>query len=282
MGQAAGTPVPTLAAPLGAADLDEIRLDNDRRMAGLFLKVSLIPVVALAWVDGLVLGWSVSALAPSWTLRIVSFALLLVFVRRIGQARSRKEFDDTVFLSALYIVGVLLTFRLLRPPPNITGIRVEFLFLVSSVVMLPTRPWRHTIITFTLGIGSVLLLIFYNTNVAPAEIVSIAILYSLGLGVGASIARNRIQSMERETAIWLAEREARAKLATTLAELHILKGVIPICAHCKNVRLEHGDWQRLELYVREHSAADFSHGICPDCEKKHYPVFLQDDAPAAR
>ena len=148
--------------------------------------------------------------------------------------------------------------------------------------MLPTRPWRHTVSTLTLGLGSILLLIFYNTNVAPSEIVSIAILYVLGIGLGASIAGNRVQSMARETAIWLAEREARAKLAATLAELDVLKGVIPICAHCKNVRLEHGDWQRLELYVRQHSTAEFSHGICPDCEAKHFPEFLADDAQDSR
>ena len=280
MESAAGTLAPSLTAPLGAADLDEIRLENDRRMGTLFLRVSLIPMIALAWVDGLVLGWSARALAPSWTLRLVGAALLLVFIRRIRNAPTRKEFDDTAFISALFIVGVLLSFRLLRPPPNITGIRVEFLFLVSSVVMLPTRPWRHSVITFTLGLGSILLLIFYNTGVAPAEIVSIAILYSLGLAVGASIARNRIEAMERETEIWLAERAARAKLTTTLAELHVLKGVIPICAHCKNVRLEHGDWQRLELFVREHSDADFSHGICPDCEQKHCSAYLRTDASA--
>lgn len=274
------TPVNLLVAPSGVADLDEIRLENDRRMASLFLKVALIPMIALAWVDGLVLGWSVRALATSWTLRVVSVVLLLVFIHRIRTSKTRSEFDDTAFLAALYIAGVLLCFRLLRPPPNITGIRIEFLFLVSSVAMLPTRPWRHTVITLTLGIGSILLLILYNTNVAPAEIVSIAILYFLGVTVGASIARHRITSMERETTIWQAERQLRASLTTTLAELHVLKGVIPICAHCKNVRLEQGDWQRLELYVREHSDADFSHGICPDCEQKHYPAYLQRDAVA--
>jgi len=131
-------------------------------------------------------------------------------------------------------------------------------------------------------IARLLLLIFSTRGIAPAEIVSIAILYVLGVGLGASIAGSRVRSTTRETAIWLGEREARAKLATTLAELDVLKGVIPICAHCKNVRLEHGDWQRLELYVREHSDAEFSHGICPDCEAKHFPEFLHDDAPRAR
>ena len=61
------------------------------------------------------------------------------------------------------------------------------------------------------------------------------------------------------------------QLNKTLAEIKVLKGIIPICASCKKVRTDQGFWQQVEVYIRDHSEANFSHGICPDCTEKLYP-----------
>ncbi len=69
-----------------------------------------------------------------------------------------------------------------------------------------------------------------------------------------------------------AERERLiAELQTTLAEVKVLKGFIPICASCKQIRDDQGFWDQIEHYITRHSDARFSHGICPDCLKKLYP-----------
>ncbi len=52
-----------------------------------------------------------------------------------------------------------------------------------------------------------------------------------------------------------------------------LEGLLPICSHCKNIRDEDNTWHSIESYIADHSPAEFSHGICPDCAKKHYPDF---------
>jgi hypothetical protein len=62
-----------------------------------------------------------------------------------------------------------------------------------------------------------------------------------------------------------------AKLEKSLAEIKTLSGLLPICANCKKVRNDQGYWQQIEEYVSEHSSADFSHGICPECARKLYP-----------
>lgn len=76
-----------------------------------------------------------------------------------------------------------------------------------------------------------------------------------------------------------AERE-REKLIVELQEamerITTLKGLLPICAHCKNILNEDGHWQQVEAYVTDHSKAQFSHGICPDCVEKHYPELHQE------
>ncbi len=61
------------------------------------------------------------------------------------------------------------------------------------------------------------------------------------------------------------------KLQDALKKIKTLRGIIPICAACKKIRDDKGYWNQIEIYLREHSEADFSHGICPECVKKLYP-----------
>lgn len=82
--------------------------------------------------------------------------------------------------------------------------------------------------------------------------------------------------------------ELRARLAEhvrelkkSLDEVQTLRGIIPICASCKNIRDDAGYWTRVETYVSEHSAAGFTHGICPECIKKLYGSRGQEPRAAA-
>lgn len=68
--------------------------------------------------------------------------------------------------------------------------------------------------------------------------------------------------------------ELITKLEKAIDEVKSLRGIIPICSHCKNIRDDKGFWSQVEVYFSRHSAADFSHSICPECAKKHYPEFL--------
>lgn len=60
------------------------------------------------------------------------------------------------------------------------------------------------------------------------------------------------------------------ELQEALAEVKVLSGLLPICSFCKNIRNSEGYWQAIEMYIREHSAAEFTHGICEECMKKHF------------
>ena len=71
------------------------------------------------------------------------------------------------------------------------------------------------------------------------------------------------------------------QLQSTLAEIRQLTGLLPICAHCKRIRDDQGYWQNVEVYVRDHSDAEFSHGICPVCMQELYPDLLEDEEPSA-
>jgi phosphoserine phosphatase RsbU/P len=69
------------------------------------------------------------------------------------------------------------------------------------------------------------------------------------------------------------------ELAQALEQVKTLRGIVPICANCKNVRDDQGYWNRVETYVREHTLAEFSHAVCPDCMIKLYPQFEERGDP---
>jgi FixJ family two-component response regulator len=61
------------------------------------------------------------------------------------------------------------------------------------------------------------------------------------------------------------------QLQDALDQVKTLKGIVPICACCKKIRDDRGYWQQVETYIQKHSDAEFSHGVCPDCLRQHYP-----------
>ena len=74
----------------------------------------------------------------------------------------------------------------------------------------------------------------------------------------------------------LLEREGLiAKLRDALEEVKLLSGLLSICASCKKITNERGDWETLESYLQSHSQAKFSHGVCPDCLRKLYPEYCK-------
>ena len=66
------------------------------------------------------------------------------------------------------------------------------------------------------------------------------------------------------------ETQLNNELQAALAEVKQLSGLLPICAWCKRIRDENGNWELMETYITVHSEADFTHGICPDCAQKYH------------
>lgn len=67
------------------------------------------------------------------------------------------------------------------------------------------------------------------------------------------------------------------ELQKALAAVKVLGGLIPICASCKKIRTDEGYWEAIEVYIRDHSEADFTHSICPECVEKLYGDVLESE-----
>ncbi len=105
-------------------------------------------------------------------------------------------------------------------------------------------------------------------------------------GVGAYLIKPPIQKeMERAITIAMSRHDDLMKwqqlseelqsknreLEAAIDNVKLLSGLLPICANCKDIRDDKGYWNRIEVFIHEHSEADFTHGICPKCAKELYP-----------
>lgn len=89
------------------------------------------------------------------------------------------------------------------------------------------------------------------------------------LGIMLDITDRKRAEQEREDLI--------DELRKANSEIENLQGLIPICSFCKKIRDDEGYWENIEKYITAHSKAIFTHGVCPDCIKKHYPEYSDDE-----
>lgn len=96
-----------------------------------------------------------------------------------------------------------------------------------------------------------------------------------------SIAMARFADMVELRRINVELQARNEALEEALAQVKTLSGLLPICSSCKKIRNDDGYWQQIEIYIRDHSQAEFSHSLCPDCAKKLYPeMYLKSDEQA--
>lgn len=91
------------------------------------------------------------------------------------------------------------------------------------------------------------------------------------------------EQLQRELTVRKLAGEEREKLINELkkafANIKTLSAMLPICASCKKIRDDKGYWKQVEVYITEHTDTLFSHGMCPECEKKAYAeleIFMKD------
>lgn len=181
---------------------------------------------------------------------------------------------DSVWLAGVVLMGLSAMFQgsaasPTRPPgarPRGTRLRVALSTLVPA-------GWIAIL-------GGLLMADWYLHLTARTDI-----LY-WGATCSVALALLRLVMAARENLHLRAELEHRVEertreLKDALSNVRTLRGLLPICASCKRVRDDDGYWQHLETFMRQHTDAVVSHGLCPECVRRLYPDLAVDEEPGA-
>ena len=194
------------------------------------------------------------------------FLLLIVFFYSI--------FPDIVIRT--FIIGVYAAF---------IALYISYTFIVTAPSSNKKFFYAAAALTGFLAISLIILPIFFRqppgTEIfAMGNRYAIHYLIILAFEICWGSCMLMINSQRLEDELRQTENELRSsnmQLEKTIKEKITLSGLLPICSHCKKIRDDRGYWNQLESYIKTHSEADFSHSICPECARKHYPDLMSDD-----
>jgi K+-sensing histidine kinase KdpD len=151
--------------------------------------------------------------------------------------------------------------------PKMACVRITYENQVFTTENFRETPWKMSadIKVLRKAIGSID--VFYlkempNRDEGPFTRDERFLLNAIAERLGKVAERKRYEK-ERERLI--------SELQKAFSEIKQLSGMIPICASCKKIRDDKGYWNQIEAYIRDHSEAEFSHSICPECAKELYP-----------
>lgn len=257
--------------------IDNLRLESDRRLVSILLGLMLLP---LLWSTGLDLVMYASEArrleAGRLTARAICLAVPVVGLLLVRLARTHGAYARAVLVISLTLAVMLLLLNLQQPLGMARQMPTTLMFLIAMYAGMPNTFWRQIAAPLFFSAGVILQRFVWPTGAAGDLINEMLILVFVNLAGVTVIYRRR--ALEREVSALLgSEHLARAEAERALSELRTLRGIVRICSYCRKIHNEVGAWQQIEAYVRDHSHAEFSHGICPDCVTEYFPRALSVD-----
>ncbi len=83
--------------------------------------------------------------------------------------------------------------------------------------------------------------------------------------------KTALEALARQVVTQLELRRVSSNLANALNKIKLIEGLVPICSYCKGIRNDQGYWSTVEKFIKQHSDVEFTHGICDDCIRQHFP-----------
>jgi len=207
---------------------------------------------------------------------VILGTLLALVLIRDGMAPFKF---DCILIAFTMGTKIAMLIMIATRPAGFVGytiVAVMSILLTYWIVPLPLV-WRALTAWFmTIGV----LIVGFWTNPWPDESTAIAATLTLIVTnvIGGEMCREQQISRRRQFLALTKEQELSASLEQALGEIKTLRGILPICMHCKRISDDLGQWEQIEEYVRQHSHAEFTHGLCPECARNHYPEIDWENA----
>lgn len=165
------------------------------------------------------------------------------------------------------LAGIIFTIDLLLP----LGVAVGVLYTI--LVLLSMWSPHRRFIFLVAGIVSVLTVLAFFVDHGEANWMALSnrVLSLFTIWVAASLSFMHRGDQEKRELLIL-------ELQDSLEHIRTLRGLLPVCVSCKKVHNGQGYWKSLDAYIAEHSEAQITHGICPDCFSHYYPKAVAREA----
>lgn len=200
-----------------------------------------------------------------WLLILLWSWIFLFYLRRIRQHRLESRFFTT-----LLIILAIDAFRTLFESVYFGAWYTSLAgFLPAYIHAVLVRP-EYVFIPKVLNVvAAILIILIVFRRWFPQEQEEYVRQQSHVRALEKEIDERKKTELEKEKLI--------AELRTALSEVKTLQGILPICSFCKKVRDDEGYWNQVDVYIRRRSDVDFSHSVCPECMRKHYPDYIPSE-----
>lgn len=252
-------------------------------------KVFMLNLITTFSIVFLILLGILAFAQQNYVLCFVDFVFASLLLGSLLFLRKKKK-QETVSLLTTVIGGFFFLFLIAFGGVDNTAYVWLFTYPLISLFLLGAKAGTVTSMAF---LGMTVVVFFaghhvtwcasYSTNLILRIVPTYIIIYLFALIMEKTreIVQARLEASKAELENSMGKLEKtykeKEKLLTDLQasnrEIRLLQGILPICANCKKIRDDDGSWQQFEAYVRDHSDADFSHGLCPECRARLYPEF---------
>ena len=251
---------------------NDVRVDHDDDVKRKILLMNLMSEIAII----VLVILSFSNLSSNLILLFtVDLAAALILIGLLIYLKVSGDYK-LVSLIGIYLIASLFFFFFATGGVSDTGYLWYYTFPLFAISILGCKRGIQSICILLVPSFYLLLfkwpqLVIYSFEFKTRFIPSILIvtIFAYILEKTREKKENELRDYKNNLEKLVAERTR--KLEKTLAEMKILKGILPICMHCKNIRNGEGYYEQIEGYIHKHSGVDFSHTICPTCMKKNYP-----------
>ena len=211
------------------------------------------------------------------TARSIFIFFAFILAANLKKIDDETVFDILVFIFSLFLTGLVFYINMSRPADYLAHAIGDIVYLLAIYLILPFRFTLQFLSAIIFTIGNIVIIANFKSShpILGNNIIIASYLFINLLGI--SVDRQMHINKRKQFELYDNEKELRIQYQNTLDELVTLRGIIPICSNCKQIRDDQGSWNQLEGYIQKHSLAKFSHGICPQCSKILYPGINIDD-----
>jgi hypothetical protein len=259
--------VPKLpAVPEAAYRSRFLRRDITRVTVSIVVAMLILTVFAYRDYQFLGISWQFFALSFG---RLVFTVITILVLVKLRKTTDYRLYDRLLAYWLFLVFSGDLLIDVTRPSTYFVNAVLDVVFVVTAYIMLPSKLRNLIILCSYFSVASLLLLYFTRDATVRPALFTIAAAFVLAnvMGIIAAWMFNYYRMSD-----YLSEETARK----ALAEVKALKGFLPICSSCKKIRDDQGYWQAVDHYISEHTDAEFTHGICPECMARLYPGLVPE------